>query len=89
MALGAQSSQVAILIGREGMTLVLAGLAAGIAGLLVVNRWIAPLLFHVSPRDPAIIALASASLLLVSIAACFLPARRASRLDPLTALRAE
>lgn len=89
MALGAQASQVAVLIGREGMTLVIAGLLIGLAGSLPLNRWIGPLLFRVNPRDPATIAIASATLLAVSLAACFLPARRASQVDPVVALRAE
>jgi predicted permease len=89
MALGARASQVALLVGRQGMTLVAGGLAAGLAGSLILTRWMSPLLFRVDPRDPLILGTAIATLLLVSLAACFLPARRAAQVDPVIALRSE
>ena len=74
---------------RQGMTLVVAGLATGTAGALVLTRYLSTLLFRVNPRDPVIFSTAAVSLVAVSIVACWLPARRASRVDPLTALRNE
>jgi putative ABC transport system permease protein len=89
MALGARASQVAWHVQRQGMTLVVAGLAIGTAGALVLTRYLSTLLFRVNPRDPVIFSTAAVSLVAVSIVACWLPARRASRVDPLTALRNE
>ena len=89
MALGARSSQVSLLVGRQGMTLVLAGLVTGIGGAFWLTRWMAPLLFRVSPHDPLIFLTAAVTLVLVSLAACYLPARRAARVHPIEALRCE
>ena len=87
MALGARSSQVALQVERQGMTLVLAGLAIGIAASLALTRYMVALLFRVDPRDPLILGLSAATLIAVSLFACYLPARRASRVDPIVALR--
>ncbi len=89
MALGAQTSQVAWHVQRQGMTLVAAGLAAGLAGGLLLTQYLSTLLFRVNARDPVVFGVSAGLLVLVSILACWLPARRASRLDPLTALRNE
>jgi ABC-type antimicrobial peptide transport system permease subunit len=89
MALGARAGQVAWQVQRQGMTLVVAGLAIGMAGALVLTRYLSTLLFRVAPRDPLIFGTAAVTLVTVSIVACWLPARRASRVDPLTALRNE
>ncbi len=89
MALGARSSQVAWHVQRQGMTLVAAGLAGGLAGGLVLTRYLSTLLFRVDARDPLVFGVSAALLVVVSIVACWLPARRASRVDPLTALRNE
>jgi putative ABC transport system permease protein len=89
MALGARSSQVAWQVQRQGMTLVAAGLAGGLAGGLLVTQYLRALLFHVKQNDPLVFAASAGLLALVSILACWLPARRASRVDPLTALRDE
>jgi putative ABC transport system permease protein len=89
MALGAKRSDVLKMVIRQGMTPVLAGLAAGAVAALAIGRSIASLLFQVSPRDPLAFIAAAAVLLLVSLAACLVPARRATRVDPTDALRCE
>ncbi len=89
MALGAQRSTVLGFVVREGMVVSLAGIGAGLAASLVVNRALATLVFGVNPRDPATFALVAAALSAVALAACYFPARRATRIDPLTALRDE
>jgi putative ABC transport system permease protein len=89
MALGASGSQVLMGVERQGILLVLAGLAVGVGGALVVTRWLGTLLFHVPPYDPATFAGVAAMLLLVAMLACYVPARRAARVDPVVALRYE
>jgi ABC-type antimicrobial peptide transport system permease subunit len=71
------------------MRIVLWGAALGIVLALYVARLIAAFLYDVSPRDPAAMAVATAALLSVALAASWLPARRAARVDPVTALRTE
>jgi putative ABC transport system permease protein len=89
MSLGASRGRVLGAVLREGMRLALLGLAAGAAGAFAVGRILASLLYEVKPGDPAIY-LATAGLLAgVALMACYLPARRAARLDPTTALRYE
>ncbi len=87
MALGAEQSGVLALVLRQGMQLVAIGVAVGIAVSLLADRALSTLLFGVSPLDPVSLGTASLVLLLVALAACYLPARRASRVDPLLALR--
>jgi len=89
MALGARESQVLLDVERHGMLLVLVGLAVGGAGALLLSRFMTSLLFRVNPRDPLTFGIAAATLIGVSILACYIPARRASRVDPLVALRSE
>ena len=89
MALGAKRSDVLKMVLRQGMMPVLAGLAAGAMAALAVGRSLAALLFQVSPRDPMAFIAAAAVLLLVSLAACLVPARRATQVDPTEALRCE
>lgn len=89
MALGARPGQVLLLVEKQGLQLVLAGAAIGVVGGLLLTRLMMSLLFHVSPSDPAALVAGAITLLAVSIAACYLPARRASRVDPLIALRYE
>jgi putative ABC transport system permease protein len=89
MALGASRSEVFRLVIGDGLKLTAVGVGLGAAGSLLVARWLTTLLFGVSPGDPATLAGTAALLLLVAAAACFIPARRATRVDPMVALRAE
>lgn len=89
MAFGAQPGQLVRLVLRQGMGLVLVGVVLGMVGAWASVRLLADLLFGIEPRDPATFAVAAAFLVLVALAACYLPARRASRLDPMVALRRE
>lgn len=89
MALGARPGDVTALVVREGLRLALAGLALGALAALGLGRWMRSLLYEVKPADPATFAAVGVVLLAVSLAACYLPARRAARVDPLEALRAE
>ncbi|HUE04198.1 MAG TPA: ABC transporter permease [Bryobacteraceae bacterium] len=87
MALGAQTGDVLRLVGREGLVLAAAGIAVGLAGALVLTRLMSSLLFGVSPTDPITFAAVPATLAAVALAACYLPARRAARVDPTVALK--
>jgi putative ABC transport system permease protein len=87
MALGAQQSQVLFFIERQGLVLTLAGVAVGFAGAFGLTRLMNDLLFRVDSRDPLTFAAVAAVLVVVSLAACYLPARRAARVDPMVALR--
>ena len=86
MALGAQKNDVLRLVVRQGMTLALVGIGVGIAGALGLTRLIANLLFGVQAADPLTFAAISLLLAFVALLACYLPARRAARLDPMKAL---
>ncbi|HET6889977.1 MAG TPA: FtsX-like permease family protein, partial [Pyrinomonadaceae bacterium] len=89
MALGARSSNVLALVLREGMIMTLIGLGLGLAGALALSRLLTTLLYGVSARDPFTFAVVSIVLLFVALIACLIPARRATKVDPLVALRAE
>lgn len=89
MALGAQRSNVLWLVLREALTLVWLGVVLGLAASLAVTRAASTLLFQLKPTDPLTIALATVLLLVVATLAGYLPARRATRVDPMVALRDE
>jgi putative ABC transport system permease protein len=87
MALGAPRAQVLQLIVREGMTVGAIGIGAGVAGALALSRALASLVFDVPVRDPLTYAAVAVVLSIVALAACVIPARNASRVDPMVALR--
>jgi ABC-type antimicrobial peptide transport system permease subunit len=89
LALGAQRGDVLRLVIRDGVRIALLAVATGGAIAFSVAPWVGPLLFNVSPRDPSVYWGVAVALLLVSIAASWLPAHRASRVDPILALRYE
>ena len=89
LALGAEPRLVRRMIVRQGSVAAVAGAVAGVAASLAGARLIESLLYGVNPRDPVIVAGTTAMLLAVALAACWLPARKASHMSPLEALRAE
>jgi putative ABC transport system permease protein len=86
MALGAQKSDILRLLVRQGVTLSLIGIVAGLAGAFALTRLIANLLFGVGATDPETFTAISLLLIFVSLIACYFPARRAARLNPTVAL---
>ena len=89
LALGADRGTILRLVLKQGLVLVGAGAAIGLAGSLAVLRTLAGLMRGVAPRDPATLALVTLTLVAVALVACFVPARRAARVDPMTALRVD
>jgi putative ABC transport system permease protein len=89
LALGAQGSDVLKLVIRQGLKLALLGIGVGLAGALALTRLLKTLLFNVSATDPATFGLIALLLIAVALVACWLPARRATQVDPLVALRSE
>ena len=89
MALGAQVGDVLRLVVRQGFALALVGAAVGIGVTLGVTRYLASMLYDVRANDPVTIAAVSVLLALVALAACYIPARRATHVDPIVALRHE
>ena len=87
VALGAAQGNVLRMIIRQGMTLVASGVIVGLGASLLLGRALTRLLYGVSPADPISLLEASSILIAVALVACYFPARRASRMDPLTALR--
>jgi predicted permease len=89
MAVGAQRSDVMRLVLSEGMWVILIGLGVGFVGSLVSTRFLSSLLFGVTATDPPTFALVIVMLTIVALAACYIPARRAVRVNPMVALRHE
>jgi len=89
VALGAQSGDVIRLVVSQGVRLGASGVAIGAVIALVAAKWIKPLLFAESPRDPAVFGIVTVTLLAVTVAASWVPARRAARVDPNVALRTD
>ena len=89
LALGAAPNGVSRMIVRQSAIVALAGMAVGLAAAFAGSRFIASLLYGVSPRDPAVFATTALLLCGVALLACWFPARRAARISPLEALRAE
>jgi putative ABC transport system permease protein len=89
MALGAQPGQVLMLILKQGLLLTLIGIGIGLAGALALTRIMSSLLFGVNATDPVTFTALVLLLTVVSLLACYIPARRATKVDPLIALRYE
>jgi putative ABC transport system permease protein len=89
LALGAEPAGITRQIVMQGGAVSLIGVAIGLVGAFAGGRLIASVLYGVSPRDPVVFASMAITLQVVALTACWIPARRAARLDPTTALRAE
>ena len=89
MALGADPSVVRGMVLTDGLRLVLIGLGVGIVGAITLSRFLASQLFGVDPREPFVYAAVATALLAVGMVACFVPARRATKVSPVTAMRSE
>jgi putative ABC transport system permease protein len=89
LALGAQGRDVLKLVIRQGLKLALLGIGIGLVGALALTRLLKTLLFNVSATDPATFTLIALLLVVVTLVACWLPARRATKVDPMIALRVE
>jgi putative ABC transport system permease protein len=89
MAMGARAADVLKLVVTNGMSLAVIGVAVGLAGAVGITRLMTSLLFSVSPTDVVTFGLVTTGLLVVALVACYIPARRATKVDPLVALRYE
>jgi putative ABC transport system permease protein len=88
-ALGASASQILRHVLAEGMGLAAAGVLIGVVGAVALFRIFSTMLYEVSPMDPVALGISAGALFLIALLACFLPARRAARVDPMVALRCE
>jgi ABC-type antimicrobial peptide transport system permease subunit len=89
MALGAQRSDILKMVLRQGLTLALGGMALGVLAALGLTRLLRSLLFQVQTTDVTTFAFVLSALFVVALFACYIPARRATKVDPLVALRYE
>jgi putative ABC transport system permease protein len=89
LAVGAEPAQIVQLVLSQGLRLILTGLGIGLLGAMALTRSLAALLHGVSPTDPWTFAAVSSLLAVVALTACWLPARRAAKVDPMVALRYE
>ena len=89
MALGAHPADIIHMVFSEGLRLAFVGIIIGVAGALALTRFLGSLLFEIKPTDPATFIDVAILLMLVALAACYIPARRAMRVDPMVALRYE
>jgi ABC-type antimicrobial peptide transport system permease subunit len=89
MALGATQASVLMMVLRQGLTLVVVGLVGGAIGAALFGRALSSYLYQTTPTDPAVYVTVAAVFLIAGVAACLGPARRATSIDPLLALKAE
>ena len=89
MALGAAGREIIGMVLKQGMILASVGLTIGIMASVALSRFVARLLFGIAATDPAVFGTVSLILVAIAFFACYLPARRATRIDPLVALRME
>ncbi|HEY5401335.1 MAG TPA: FtsX-like permease family protein, partial [Pyrinomonadaceae bacterium] len=89
MALGARSTDVLRMVVRDGMRMAIVGVVVGLAAAFAATRVIDSLLFGITPTDLSTFAIVTFGLLLIALIACYVPARRATKVDPLVALRYE
>jgi ABC-type antimicrobial peptide transport system permease subunit len=89
IALGAKLGDITRLVVGESLRTVVAGIAIGVGLALAAGKLVSSLLYGVSPRDPVILASAALGLALIGVAACVIPAVRAARVNPVSALRAD
>ena len=87
MALGARARDVWAMVLRQGLIIVGVGIACGLFGAIALSKIVASLLYGVSATDPVAFALSLLSLAAVALVACFLPARRATKVDPVAAIK--
>jgi len=87
MALGASREDVLLLVLGQGLRLTLMGIGIGLAGTFFLTRYVASMLFNVPPYDPLTLVGVVVALVVISLSACYIPARRATLVDPMEALR--